>query len=65
MRIITNPDREHVKKIREALKNNNNYCPCCIVKSQDTKCMCKEFTNMMEDGVIGECHCGLYRIVED
>jgi ferredoxin-thioredoxin reductase catalytic subunit len=65
MRVTTNPDKEHVKEIREALKLNNNHCPCSIIKSPDTKCMCKEFRDMIEIGVVGECHCNLYRIVED
>ena len=49
-------DIEHVKTIREALKNNDGYCPCMVEKSPDTKCMCKEFREM-ESGI---CHCGLY-----
>lgn len=32
------------------------HCPCKIDKTDDTKCMCKEFREQES----GECHCGLY-----
>ena len=56
MKIRSNPNRELVKEIREKLKENDGYCPCKIVKNEDTKCICKEF---IEQG-LGPCHCGLY-----
>lgn len=56
MRIKTNPDKAHVAEIRKHLKENDNYCPCVLEKTPDTKCMCKEFREMEE----GTCHCGLY-----
>ena len=56
MRIKTNPDKAHVAEIRKQLKENDNYCPCVLEKTPDTKCMCKEFREMEE----GICHCGLY-----
>ena len=51
-----NPDKEHVRLIREGLAANGGYCPCALVKNADTKCMCKEFREMKS----GYCHCGLY-----
>ena len=56
MRVKRNPDIEHANEIRRRLKDNNGYCPCSLVKTPDTKCMCKEFLDMDE----GMCHCGLY-----
>lgn len=56
MKIIQNPDKEFVAEIRQKLKENNGYCPCSLIKSEDTKCMCKEFRETYE----GMCHCGLY-----
>ena len=56
MKIKLNPDEEYVALIRQKLKENNGYCPCRRTKSEDTKCMCKEFKEQAE----GECHCGLY-----
>lgn len=52
-----NPDKETVIDIRKRLKDNNGYCPCSLVKTPDTKCMCKDFR---EQETSGMCHCGLY-----
>lgn len=57
MRIYKNPDTTHTEAIIKALKENNNYCPCRLEKTPDTKCMCKEFR---EQDTNGMCHCGLY-----
>ncbi len=57
MRITVNPNKEHVERIRQKLKENDGYCPCQLIKSPDTKCMCKEFLEETEEG---ECHCKLY-----
>ena len=54
--IKLNEDKELVDSIKEKLKENNGFCPCKLVKNEDTKCMCKEFREQTE----GECHCGLY-----
>lgn len=55
-RVHLNPDESHVAEIRHRLKENNGYCPCSLVKNEDTKCMCREFREMES----GMCHCGLY-----
>ena len=52
---LTN-DMELRKEIIEKLKANDGYCPCALVRSPDTVCMCKEFRDMKA----GTCHCGLY-----
>lgn len=54
--IRLNPDKETVKDIRKRIKDNNGYCPCALVKTADTKCMCKEF--LEQDN--GMCRCGLF-----
>lgn len=56
MKIIQNPNEKLVAEIQQKLKENNGYCPCSLIKSDDTKCMCKEFRTIDE----GMCHCGLY-----
>lgn len=56
-KIIVNPDKEVVEKIRKKLKENEGYCPCRLKKTPETKCICKEFLEQAEEG---ECHCGLY-----
>ncbi len=48
---------ELVQEIKKKLKENDNYCPCQIERTEDTKCMCKEFREQES----GECHCGLYK----
>ena len=45
-----------------ALKENGGYCPCRIVRNEDTKCMCKEFREAIETGIACVCHCGLYEL---
>ena len=62
MKIKVNADKEHVATIRKALKDNNGYCPCSLIKNEDTKCMCKEFR---EQDIPGFCHCGLYEKIEE
>ena len=57
MKITLNPNEEHVAKIRAKLKANDGYCPCVLIKSDETKCMCKDFLEQTEEGY---CHCQLY-----
>lgn len=56
MAIRINPDKEEVKRIREAVKNNDGYCPCQLERSERTKCICLNFL----EGEDEWCHCGLY-----
>jgi ferredoxin-thioredoxin reductase catalytic subunit len=51
---VLNPDKNLVSKIRQALSDNDNYCPCSIVKNEDTKCPCLKFRTQKE------CCCELY-----
>lgn len=57
MRIIFNENKEVVKQITSALKANENFCPCRIEKTEDNRCMCKEFRDQQTTGF---CHCQLY-----
>lgn len=52
-----NPDKELVQEIREAIKNNDGYCPCQLEKNERTKCICKNFIESEDEW----CHCGLYQ----
>ena len=56
MKIRVTPDAEYAAEVRRRIKENDGYCPCKIVKNEETKCMCKEFLEQEA----GECHCGLY-----
>lgn len=58
------------KEIKEAVlaglqrnkeKYGKRYCPCSLVRDDDTVCMCKEFREMEE----GMCHCQLYIKTKD
>ena len=61
MKIRYVEDKEMVEAVKEALKNNDGYCPCRTVKNADTKCMCKEFREQIADpNFKGYCHCFLY-----
>ena len=60
MILFTN-NEELKNTILDGLKRNKDkygkrYCPCSVIKNDDTICMCKEFREMKE----GTCHCGLY-----
>jgi len=48
---------KHVTEVRNALKESGGYCPCKLEKTEDTKCICKEFR---ESPAGTTCHCGLY-----
>ena len=66
MKVIQNPDTEFVAEMRKNLKENSNYCPCSIVRSKDTKCMCKQFREQIADPDFeGYCHCMLYYKTKD
>lgn len=65
MTIKQNPDKAYAQEVRKKIKDNEGYCPCCLEKTFETKCMCKEFREQIEHGVAGECHCGLYVAEKD
>lgn len=60
LKIVVNGTEEEVKPIRNAIKANDGYCCCAIVKITDTKCPCKAFRGSQQPG---PCHCGLYKKV--
>lgn len=61
MSIRLNQDKETVKAIKEGLAKKGGYCPCRLEKTEDTKCMCKEFRDQIADpNFEGFCHCMLY-----
>lgn len=63
--VTLSEDTDLVNTIRGKLKENNGFCPCALHKTADTKCMCKDFREMVEQKRYGEyCHCGLYKISE-
>ena len=61
MKVTYNPDEEMVATIKEGLERTGGYCPCRRERTEDTKCMCKEFRDQLRDPEFeGFCHCLLY-----
>ncbi len=61
MKIRLNQNEEIVRTVREGLAARGGYCPCRVEKSEDTKCMCREFREQIRDpNFEGYCHCMLY-----
>ena len=66
MKIVKNPDSKKYEQVTELVKNNDGYCPCMLFKTEDTKCMCKEFRDQIKDpDYEGFCHCMLYYKYKD
>ncbi len=61
MKVTFNTDEEVVNMVKEGLKKTGGYCPCRLERTEDTKCMCKEFRDQIADPTFeGLCHCMLY-----
>lgn len=61
MAVKLNENEEIVKSVKEGLKKTGGYCPCRIERTEDNKCICKEFREQMADpNFEGYCHCLLY-----
>ena len=66
MGIRLNQNAEIVKTVKEGLKAKGGYCPCRLSRSEDTKCICREFREQMADPDFeGYCHCLLYYKFKD
>ena len=60
-RITLNEDKETVRLIKEGLKAKGGYCPCRVERTEDFKCICREFREQIADPDFeGYCHCMLY-----
>lgn len=62
LKIVPNPNKEEYDEISQAVKNNENFCPCLTVRNSDTKCMCKVFR---EQTIEGFCHCGRFQKIKE
>lgn len=61
MPIKLNENKDVVKMLKDKMKENGGYCPCRLTKNEDTKCICKEFREQIDDpNFEGYCHCMLY-----
>ena len=61
MKIRENENKELVRMIREGLEKTGGYCPCKRNRTEENKCICKEFREQIADPEFeGYCHCQLY-----
>ena len=61
MKIRFNENQEIVDIIKDGLKKSGGYCPCKLERTEDNKCMCREFREQIADAEYeGYCHCMLY-----
>lgn len=61
LKVIKNPNEEEFQEILADVKASDGYCPCFQYRTEDYKCMCKNFREQTTEGF---CHCGLYKKVE-
>ena len=54
MAVTLNPDKEVVRAVKEGLKRTGGYCPCRLERTEENRCMCKEFREQIADLVITE-----------
>ena len=56
-----NLDKKVVEAVKEGLKQTGGYCPCRRERTEDYKCICREFREQIADPEFeGFCHCMLY-----
>ena len=61
MAVRLNEDKEMVQTIKEGLNRTGGYCPCRLERTEENKCICKEFREQIADpNFTGYCHCLLY-----
>ena len=61
MKITYNPDEKIVSLIKKGLEKSGGYCPCRREKTEDNRCVCREFRDQIVDpNYEGFCHCMLY-----
>lgn len=61
MKVRYNDDETIVRMIKKGLEEKGGYCPCRLEKTEENKCICKEFRNQIKDPDFeGYCHCRLY-----
>lgn len=53
---------ERDPSFKKLVEENDGYCPCLVMRNEDTKCMCKDFREQNHPGV---CHCGRFEKVDE
>ena len=49
MAVRLNEDAEVVKTVKDGLKRTGGYCPCRLQRTEENKCICKEFREQIAD----------------
>ena len=49
MAVKLNDNKEIVNTIKAGLKERGGYCPCRVAKTEENKCICKEFRDQIAD----------------
>lgn len=62
--VIKNPDSEWFAARKKEMKKNNKFCLNKAERNADTKCKCKAFRDMIENGIEGWCDCGMFCVVK-
>ena len=61
MKVRFNENQEIVDTVKAGLERTGGYCPCRLERTEETKCMCREFREQIRDPEFeGFCHCLLY-----
>ena len=61
MKITVNENKQVADTVKAGLERTGGYCPCRLERTEDNKCMCKEFREQIADPDFeGYCHCMLY-----
>ena len=61
MKVRFNENEEIVRTVKEGLERTGGYCPCRLERTEDFKCMCREFRDQIKDPEFeGYCRCFLY-----
>ena len=60
-KVSFNTNQEIVDSVKEGLKRTGGYCPCRLERTEDNKCIGREFREQIADPDFeGYCHCMLY-----
>ena len=61
MSVRLNEDKKLVEMLKEGLRKKDGYCPCRLEKTEENKCIFKEFREQIADPDFEVyCHCKLY-----
>ena len=63
-KIVLSDDIELVAEVNRQLQETRGFCPCSLKRTEDVKCICKEFKESLANEEETECNCGKYKIIK-